>query len=170
MIKGYEIERRFLVQIPEIQKLDVKRKIDILQTYLVSGENNAQRRVRKITEGENTVYTFTEKLFISAVTRKEMEYEINESEYQRLAVQARPDCSPIEKTRYCFDYSGQEFVLDTYPFSDTLGIMEIELERESQEIDFPERVSVLKEVTGDSRYSNASIATAGKFPELPVCL
>ena len=39
MIKGYEIERRFLVQIPKIQELDVKRKIDILQTYLVSGEN-----------------------------------------------------------------------------------------------------------------------------------
>jgi len=170
MIKGYEIERRFLVHIPEFQELDVKRKISILQTYLVSGENNAQRRVRKITDNGSTIYTFTEKLFISAVTRMEMEYEINKAEYQRLVTQARNDCSPIQKTRYCFDYNNQSFVLDTYPFSDTLAVMEIELDSENQKIDFPDRVSVIKEVTGDSRYSNASMATAGSFPELSVCL
>lgn len=165
MIKGYEIEKKFLVRLPDTDNLDVKRKIDITQTYLKNGENNAQRRVRRIADGENIIYTYTEKLFITAVTRKEMEYEIDEPEYNRLIVQARDDCSPVNKTRYCFDYQSQTFELDVYPFSDSLAIMEIELGFEEQEIIFPDNVTVLKEVTGDSDYSNASLANAEAFPE-----
>ncbi len=165
MIKGYEIERKFLVKQPDTDILDVKRKISITQTYLKNGENNAQRRVRRIVDGENIIYTYTEKLFITAVTRKEMEYEIDESEYNRLIVQACEDYSPINKVRYCFDYQNQLFELDVYPFSDNLAIMEIELDSEEQEISFPDNVTILKEVTSDSDYSNASLANAGAFPE-----
>lgn len=165
MIKGYEIERKFLVKLPDTDTLDVKRKVSITQTYLKNGENNAQRRVRRIAEGENIIYTYTEKLFITAVTRKEMEYEIDESEYSRLIVQACEEYSPINKVRYCFDYRNQLFELDVYPFSDSLAIMELELESEEQEIIFPDNVTVLKEVTDNSDYSNASLATAGAFPE-----
>ena len=84
MIKGYEIERKFLVGMPDIQKLDVRRKLGILQTYLVNGENNSQRRVRRIAEGGEIKYFYTEKLFLTGITRKEMEYEINQQEYERL--------------------------------------------------------------------------------------
>lgn len=165
MIKGYEIERKFLVAYPSIEELDVKRKISITQTYLTNGENSAQRRVRKLTENGDTIYTYTEKLFITAVTRQEMEYEIDRKEYDRLIVQARDDCKPINKVRYCFEYSGQLFELDTYPFSDSLAIMEIELGSPEQPVDLPDNVTVIKEVTGDPSYSNAAIATAEEFPE-----
>lgn len=165
MIKGYEIERKFLVGMPDISSLDVRRRIAITQTYLVSGENNAQRRVRRIIDGDKVIYTFTEKLFLTPVTRQEMEYEIDEKEYGRLVLQARDDCAPIEKVRYCFSYRDQLFELDTYPFSDTLAILERELDRPEQEIDFPDCFTVVKEVTGDDRYSNAAMATAGTFPE-----
>ncbi|MDE6781654.1 MAG: hypothetical protein K2J40_09370, partial [Ruminococcus sp.] len=77
----------------------------------------------------------------------------------------RADCSPVEKTRYCFDYCGQLFELDVYPFSDKLAVMELELESEQQEIIFPENIGVIMEITGDSAYSNASLAAAGAFPE-----
>lgn len=165
MIKGYEIERKFLVEFPDVTALDVKRKITIVQTYLSDGENQSQRRVRKITDGDREIYTYTEKLFLTPVTRKEMEYEIISAEYDRLITQARTDCAPIHKVRYCFSYNDQLFELDTYPFSDRLAILELELNSPDQHIDFPDNVNVIKEVTGDSRYSNANMATAGSFPE-----
>lgn len=165
MIKGYEIERKFLVKMPDVHDLDVKRVLNIVQTYLTDGENNVQRRVRRISENGNVRYIYTEKLFITAVTRKEMEYGIDESEYNRLIVQAREDCSPVEKTRYCFDYCGQLFELDVYPFSDKLAVMELELDSEQQEIIFPENIGIIMEITGNSAYSNASLAAAGTFPE-----
>ena len=48
MGKNYEIERKFLVEFPDVSLLDVKRRIAIVQTYLVSGSNGSQRRVRSV--------------------------------------------------------------------------------------------------------------------------
>ena len=99
------------------------------------------------------------------LSEKEMEYEIDEAEYQRLLAQAREDDVPIEKIRYCFEYRGQLFELDTYPFSSELAILELELESPDQQIYFPDYINVIKEVTGDDRYSNAALAAAAAFPE-----
>lgn len=165
MAENLEIERKFLVKIPDFSSLNVKRKIDILQTYLQNGNNGSQRRVRRITENDSIRYFYTEKIFYSAVIRQETESEISEDEYNRLISEKRTDCVPIEKRRVCFDYRNQLFEMDIYPFSDKLAIMELELENSEQNIFFPEYVDVVKEVTGIEEYSNASLANAGKFPD-----
>ncbi len=165
MIKGYEIEKRFLVEFPDIKKLKLKEKRSIFQTYLKNDENGTQKRVRKIECGDNIIYTYTEKLFLTSVTRKEMEYDIDESEYQRLLTQAQEDYPPVRKVRYVFEYENQVFELDTYPFSADLAVLEIEIENAEQQINFPEYLNIIKEVTDDVRYSNLSLATAGEFPE-----
>ena len=165
MSKKYEIERKFLVELPDVSELDVKRRIGIVQTYLRSGRNGSQRRVRSVDENGRVKYTYTEKVFLTPVTREENEYEISREEYRSLLGQVRSDCPPVEKVRYCFDYHDQLFELDTYPFSDKLAIMELELGSPEQKIDFPENVRVLREVSSDARYSNSALAAAGAFPE-----
>ncbi len=165
MPKGLEIERKFLVELPDIRKLDVRRTIVITQTYLTRGDNDMQRRVRRINENGKVRYTYTEKLFLTALTREENEFDITESEYRRLLLQADVRFAPVEKVRYCFDYHGQLFELDTYPFSGKLAIMELEMGTPDQKIDFPDNVNVLSDVSEDKRYSNSSLATAGAFPE-----
>ncbi len=55
--------------------------------------------------------------------------------------------------------------MDVYPFSDRYATIELELENESQHIDLPPYINVIKEVTGDQRYFNGALVTAGKFPE-----
>lgn len=165
MIKGYEIERKFLVEFPDTAQLNVKRKISITQTYLNNVLNDTQRRVRRIQDNDKVIYTYTEKLFITAVTRQEMEYEINEAEYHKLLLQAKQESTPVEKVRYCFEYNNQNFELDTYPFSDKLAILELELESPEQNIDFPDNITIIKEVTSDICYANAALAEAGAFPE-----
>ncbi len=166
MAKGYEIERKFLVKQPLIADLNVNKQAEIIQTYLRSEDNASQLRVRKIVyEDGSSRYTYTEKAFISAVVRKELEYDINESEYMRLLNNANPDLVPIHKKRYRFEYDSQQFELDVYPFSEELAILEIELENVSQEISFPDYIEIIAEVTEDERYSNAALALAGAFPE-----
>ena len=162
---NYEIERKFLVEFPDVAKLNVKRRIGIVQTYLKRGENGSQRRVRSVEENGKVKYTFTEKVFVTPVTREENEYEISGEEYRKLISEEFGGCPPVEKVRYCFEYKDQLFELDKYPFSDKLAIMELELRSPDQKIDFPDNVNVLKEVSADERYSNASLATAGGFPE-----
>lgn len=165
MTENLEIERKFLVKFPDCKNLNVKRKIYILQTYLQNGEDNSQRRVRRTDENGIVKYMYTEKIFYSAVTRKETEYEISAGEYDRLLAEKKSDCVPIEKCRICFEYKEQMFELDTYPFSDKLAVMELELENQEQKIFLPEYIDVIKEVTGIDEYSNAALANAGKFPD-----
>ena len=165
MGKNYEIERKFLVGFPDVSLLDIKRRIAIVQTYLTNGANGSQRRVRSVDENGSVKYTYTEKIFLTPVTRKENESEISGDRYRQLLKESRRDCLPVIKVRYCSEYRGQLFELDTYPFSDKLAIMELELASPDQKIDFPENVRVIKEVSDDHRYSNAALATAGAFPE-----
>lgn len=164
MSKTIEIERKFLVETPEIPHNNIKRKLDIIQTYLTEGENGSQRRVRKITENLTNKFVYTEKIFFSPVVRQETESEITEEKYNELLKQTRSDCSAVIKKRICFDYLGQLFELDLYPFSDKFAILELELESQSQKINFPGYIRIIKEVSDDSRYSNAALCKAGKFP------
>lgn len=65
---------------------------------------------------------------------------------------------PIRKTRYCLTYENQYFEIDIYPFWSDKAIVEIELHDENEEINFPKQITVLKEVTNDASYKNASLA------------
>lgn len=169
MPKNIEIERKFLVNIPDYSRLNIRRKLDILQTYLLDGildGKTEQRRVRKIKENNRLKYFYTEKVFVSPVERIENEHEISCSEYNQLLQERKTDCVPIEKQRICFEYRNQLFELDIYPFSDKLATLELELENAEQEIFFPEYIDIIKEVTGIKQYSNAELANAGKFPDV----
>ena len=64
----------------------------------------------------------------------------------------------IRKTRYCLTYENQYFEIDIYPFWDDIAIMEIELSDEKEEIKIPTFICVIKEVTEDDAYKNASLA------------
>ena len=112
-----------------------------------------------------TKYFYTEKRFISAVTREENEREITREEYEKLRPEADMSLVPIIKTRHILEFSGQCFEIDSYPFSDELASMELELADEEQEIFFPPCAVIIKEVTGDKRYSNAALAKNNGFPE-----
>ncbi len=166
MKNHYEIERKFLICLPELDKLNITSRTAITQTYLKNTESDAQRRVRRSESGGVCSYTYTEKVFVTAVTRKEFEISIDEAEYLRLLTQAREDCAPVEKVRYCFEYRSQMFEMDVYPFSDKLAILELELENDQQEIYFPDTIKIIKEVSDDGRYSNAALASAASFPEI----
>lgn len=165
MNEKMEIEKKFLVKMPEFEALNIKNQFEILQTYLKNGENNSQRRVRRIAENGRVSYIYTEKIFYSAVTRKETEFLISPEQYAEFLKEIKPDCVPISKKRICFEYKNQLFELDVYPFSDSLAILELELDAPEQEIFFPEYINIIKEVTGDDNYSNSALGAAGAFPE-----
>ena len=71
---------------------------------------------------------------------------------------ADSDRKPVRKDRYCLVYDGQYFEIDVYPFWNDKAIMEIELSDTDVEIRFPDMIQVIKEVTDDDAYKNASLA------------
>lgn len=156
-----EIERKFLVEIPDIEllkKQDNYNSSAIEQIY-ISGDGvctGGRIRKREFSNGCKFYKTFKEN--ISDVSRIEIETEITEDEYSALAKNILCETCAINKVRHCFDYKGQTFELDVYSFWDDKATLEIELESEEQPVDLPGFVRVIKEVTGDRSYTNYSLA------------
>lgn len=156
----FETERKFLIEYPDMSILSNDPnccRIEIIQTYLKS-ENGDEVRVRQ--RGTNGHYIFfkTVKRRVSDIKRLEIEHRISSSEYLALLMDADTNKHQIRKTRYCLTFDDQYFEIDVYPFWEDKAILELELSDENAEIRFPEFIKVIKEVTDDAAYKNASLA------------
>ena len=157
----FEIERKFLIKYPDIQKLESLpncKKVEIIQTYLVS-KNGDETRIRQRGENGEYVYFLTTKHTINGLKRVETERRLSKEEYLRLLMNADTSKKQIRKNRYCWMYENQYFELDVYPFWNNKAILEIELCDENAKIKLPREIEVIKEVTGDPAYKNAILAT-----------
>ena len=154
----YEIERKFLIEYPNISWLEKNcKKLEIIQTYLNSNEDE-EIRVRQRGDNGNYIYTQTIKRSISDIKRIEIEKRLSKDEYLEHIMNADTSKHPIRKTRYCLVYKNQYFEIDIYPFWKDKAITEIELNNENQEIEIPKQLKLIKEVTNDKRYKNSELA------------
>lgn len=156
----YEIERKFLIEYPDIAKLEADKncgKVEIIQTYLKS---NDDKEIRVRQRGNNGSYSYTKtiKQTINGLKRLETEKRLTQAEYINLLMDADTTKHQIRKTRYCLVYNNQYFEIDIYPFWNDVAIMEIELNNESQTIEFPPQIKIIKEVTDDIEYKNSNLA------------
>ncbi len=156
----YEIERKYLIEYPDIKWLENNpscRRIEIIQTYLNSAAGE-EVRVRQRGIDGNYIYFQTIKRKVSDVKRVELERRLSQSEYLKLLMEADTTKRQIRKTRYCLTYKNQYFEIDIYPFWTDKAIVEIELSDENTEIVFPKQIKVIKEVTDDDSFKNISLA------------
>lgn len=161
MSGGYEIERKFLIEYPDIDFLSKIYDVDsteIVQTYL-SGDSSS--RIRKRGRDGNYVYTMTVKQSITDVVRTENEKTLSEDEYNKILSERGEHT--VEKTRHCFPYENQLIEIDVYPFWNDKAILEIEMPSFDSQYYIPPEITVIREVTSEPRYRNAVISK--KAPE-----
>lgn len=156
----FEVERRWLVKIPE--NIGDFRYETIEQDYL-SPESGFQGRIRKL-DGK-FIYTEKARTGNSAV-RIENEKEITEEEY--LSLKKHTILNTIKKRRYLIPCKGNDLVtfeLDVFgnTVESGIGIMEAELENESDTVEIPGFVEIIQEVTNDSYYTNRNLASMEKI-------
>lgn len=164
-----EIERKYLIEFPVSWSaladlldnvVDIKR---ISQTYLNKGESGQSARVRKSVDGlsgdKDIVYTYNKKQKVDEATHKEFEEEISKSQYEKYLKDADKERKEVSKTRFVFNYKDQIFELDIFKGQlKGLAILEIELEDKNDKVTLPPFLQVIKEVTGDKKYSNYSLS------------
>lgn len=161
-----EVERKFLIKKPTedvLNNIEYISKTSIVQTYL-RPNGNTERRVRQRGSKE-TSYSFyyTEKTEVSLGNRVEVEKKISGRQYLDLLLEADTSRHSIVKDRYCFFYENQYFEMDIYPFSEDKAILEIELKSIDDQVNIPEYISVIEEVTGDEKYKNSTLAITQSF-------
>lgn len=156
----YEIERKYLIEYPEISALEALpncEKVEIIQTYL-QADHDDEVRIRQRGSRGNYIYFETRKKTISGLKRIEIERRLTKDEYLERLMDADPTRMPIRKDRYCLADGNQYFEIDIYPFWNDQAILEIELSDPEEEIRFPKMLKVIREVTEEEAYKNASLA------------
>ena len=154
-----EIERKFLIRMPDFSKLKEKKDYHsdgITQTYLK--DENATTRVRRRERNGTVTYTRTSKVRINALSCYEDERTLTEAEYEAELALADPKIRPIEKIRHSFRENGLTYEIDVYPFWDDVAVLEAELTSEEQALPIPDCLTVLAEVTADRRFKNRGLS------------
>lgn len=146
-----EIERKFLVANDDWRDLATS-KTPMRQAYIVT-MNDRSVRVRTRNDASAQV---TIKIGQNSLVRDEFEYAIPIAEAEEMISLAVGNV--IEKVRYTVEYNGFVWEVDAYEGAYLgLVIAEVELSDENDEPPLPDWVG--REVTGDRRYSNQSLAT-----------
>lgn len=156
----FEIERKYLIEYPDIKKLEKLKnceKVDIMQTYLLS-DNDDEVRIRQRGKDGHYIYYKTVKRKINNLKRVETEKRLNKDEYLDLLMKQDPKYKQIKKSRYCIMYKGIYYEIDIFPFWNDKAIMEVELRDENQKVQIPPFVKLIKEVTDDEMYKNRNLA------------
>lgn len=168
MGKHYEIERKYLIAMPDAAFLAAQPGCEVweIEQIYLTARPGETRRVRRVTEGGATRCYKTFKVRINSLTAAENEGLISRGEYEAFLQEAAPGLRPILKTRYRVPYAGQVLEFDLYPFWQDRAVMEIELESEAQAAVIPDWVKVVREVTGDFRYKNVRLAAEVPMDEI----
>lgn len=151
-----EIEKKFLIEKPEIEKLEnmpLCKGVDITQVYLKS-EPGCGRRIRN----RGGCCYYTEKRKLESGIREEIERKISLDEYKALLNEADEFCAPVVKKRYCLVYKGKYFELDVFSFMEKEAFLEIELKSVDEEFELPPFVKVIADVTDNKEYTNLALA------------
>lgn len=158
--KPLEIERKFLIEYPDIALLDsipTCRRVPVTQAYLDTPKEG-KFRIRRRGEGKDAVYIKTVKRKINDLTHIEIEDYISEKEYYDYLEQKEYVHGIISKDRYCIALNSTYYELDVYPFFNDRATLEIELLSEDQPYVLPDFIKVIREVTFEKEYKNKYLA------------
>lgn len=146
----YEIERKFLLR--GMPRLPEGARVLRIDQGWIPGQR-LKERLRRTREGAATTYYRTVKLG-SGMKRLEIEEETTEEVFRALWRLTRG--KRIRKVRYVVD---GRWEIDRFVGRD-LVLAEIELEYEEERVQVPEWLApfIEREVTGDIRYTNYSLA------------
>ncbi len=168
-MEGLEIERKFIVYMPDTAALDAMEgeKWEVVQTYLTTTPDRGSRRVRRIRDKEGERWYYSEKIQLSAVTRIERERQISPEEAAEYLREANHAKRPIEKTRWRIPYGGKLVEIDVFPFWEHQAFCEVELTSEDEEYSLPLWLRIYREVSGEERYNNNKLAKNIPEEEIP---
>ncbi|MCH8473798.1 MAG: CYTH domain-containing protein [Opitutales bacterium] len=144
-----EIERKFLLSGPPPVELGEGQLLQ--QGYL---SDDPERTVRVRLAGEQGSLTIKGITQADGLTRFEWEKEILADDARELLTLVLPGL--IEKTRYRVSLEGSLWEIDSYRGTlEGLWVAEVELASNAEEVSLPTWLG--REVSGDSRYTNAAL-------------
>ncbi len=152
-------KRKFLISMPDCQALKEKYgavSVEMMQTYLNSPNPQIERRIRQQRNGGGYLYFYTEKRIAKDGSRWVTEKPISEKEYVAYLMDSDLSLHAVRKLKYRFGYKNSRLEIDVYPFSQEKAVLFVY--GGAEELQLPQEISLIKEVTGDKTYKNRQLA------------
>ena len=155
-----QCERKYLIRFTDPSLLSAYEPVEqvITQSYLLSRNDDIERRARKVEDRGNISYYFIEKQSVSPFERIEKERILTRKEYLRAIRDVDPAFGSVTKHRYSFKYRDLYMTVDTYASSPDLAILDVQLPDLQQEVDLPPEIEVVRDVTEEERYQGHMIS------------
>lgn len=155
-----QCERKFLIEFSDPSILSAYEPVEqvITQSYLVSRNDDLERRARKVESTGSISYYYIEKQSVSPFERIEKERILTRKEYLRMIREVDPAFGSVTKHRYSFKYRDLYMTIDTYASSPDLAILDVQLSELSQDVELPPDIPVVREVTEEERYQGHMIS------------
>ena len=164
MKNNIEIERKYIIEMPNRESLlalPFSESSSILQIYLES-EIGVTHRIRSREYKDGVRFFETVKMRIDKISAFEDEKEVTEAEFREKSKKIRKGSKPLSKERITFPYEEYLIEIDLYPEWKSTAIMEIELKSHGETPKIPGFIKIIREVTGEKKYTNSSLAE--QFP------
>lgn len=160
---SHNYRRRCLISMPDIsalEKLPNCRRVDISQTFLKCPPGKEKRISRRRIDGICTLYNSNEKTLSSTGSLIETEERLTKDEYLDMLSHADPRLKPIQKSRYYLSENNVYFEIDVYPFWKDKAILEIDLESPDEQVEIPDFLHIIADVSHDRAYDYRALAGA----------
>ena len=165
--KQIKKQEKYLV---DLQETDISKIIEegrgmhIEQTYLQSN-GNIEKRLRRVCFNNCVSYYLNVFQIMEDGTKEIISgKQLDEKMYKQLLEFKDNDYETIHKTRYFFSHNGEYLYLDIFDDNYDLGILEANV-TEDNNIEIPEYISVLENVTKNNEYYNRNIAAKSETPK-----
>lgn len=152
-------KHKYLIQMPDMSAMIVKYgavPFNMKQHYLVETNPTIERRIRQQKNGSDNLFFYTEKHTQPDSSKWDTERPISQKEYNQYLLEVDPQLQEVRKTKYRFNYQGQRFEIDVYPFSQDKAVLFCYADHD--EIQLPPEIRVLQDVTGVLDYKNKTLA------------
>lgn len=153
-------KHKYLIEKPTVCVLEETLDavpVEMMQTYLINNNTNAERRIRQQKNGNGYLYFYTEKRIAEDNSRWVTERPISEKEYVNYLMECDASLHPVIKTKYRFLHAGHKMEIDIYPFSSERAIL-FTYGKKDEICELPESIHVIREVTGNEEYKNRTLA------------
>ncbi|MBQ2137904.1 MAG: AAA family ATPase [Erysipelotrichaceae bacterium] len=137
-------------------------KSHIVQYYLLS-DNGYERRIRAKEKNGETMYSYAEANYLSTNERVKVDRVLTERQYKDYFHQIDPEFNVIDKNRYSFMYKNLFFKLEVFDFDTSKGILTVDQPSDGRQVEIPDYINVLKDVSDDLNYKNYYLAKSQKF-------
>ncbi|MBQ6479154.1 MAG: AAA family ATPase [Erysipelotrichaceae bacterium] len=167
--EGKPVERfnKYLIDVDEnvIRQLAKEANYStshIVQHYLV-GNDNYERRIRRREKDGDILYSYSQAHYLSSNERIKTDQVLTERQYRDYFYEIDPKLNIIDKERHSFIYKDIFFKLDIFHFDKSKGILSFESAADAEDIELPDYIHVVKNVTGDINYKNYYLAKSQKY-------